>query len=44
MKNKHFIRGLKAGVPIGIGYLSVAFTFGIMSITCGLKVWQAVLL
>ena len=43
MKNKNFIRGLKAGIPIGIGYLSVSFTFGIMSITCGLKVWQAVM-
>ena len=44
MKNINFIRGLKAGIPIGIGYLSVSFTFGIMSITCGLKVWQAVII
>ena len=27
---KDFIRGLKAGIPIGLGYLSVSFTFGIV--------------
>ncbi|MGN0165005.1 MAG: AzlC family ABC transporter permease [Lachnospiraceae bacterium] len=36
--------GLKAGVPIGLGYLSVSFTFGIMAVSYGLKWWQAVLI
>lgn len=31
--------GLKAGIPIGLGYLSVAFTFGIMAISIGLNWW-----
>ena len=26
---KWFARGLKAGIPIGLGYLAVAFTLGI---------------
>lgn len=36
--------GLKDGIPIGLGYLSVSFTFGIMSISCGLSPWQALLI
>ena len=43
MNKKEFIRGIKSGIPIGLGYLSVSFTFGIMAITCGLNVWQAVM-
>lgn len=39
-----YIRGLKAGIPIGLGYLSVSFTFGIMAISYGLAWWQAVLI
>lgn len=39
-----FIRGLKAGIPIGLGYLSVSFTFGIMAISYGLKWWQGLLI
>lgn len=37
-------KGIKAGLPIGIGYLSVSFTFGIIAIGYGLKWWQAVLI
>ena len=33
--------GLKDGMPIGIGYLSVSFTFGIMAISLGLEPLQA---
>lgn len=39
-----WLRGLKAGVPIGLGYLSVSFTFGIMAVSYGLAWWQAVLI
>ena len=39
-----YIRGLRAGIPIGLGYLSVSFTFGIMAISYGLQWWQAVLI
>ena len=34
--------GLKDGVPIGLGYLAVSFTFGIMARGAGLDTWQAV--
>lgn len=40
----NFKRGLKAGIPIGLGYLSVSFTFGIMAVSYGLHWWQAVLI
>lgn len=36
-----YIRGVKNGIPIGLGYVSVAFTFGIMAIMYGLSWWQA---
>lgn len=39
-----FIRGVKAGVPIGLGYLSVSFTFGIMAVSYGFAWWQAMLI
>lgn len=37
-------QGLKHGLPIGLGYLSVSFTFGMMSVREGLDIWQAVLI
>ncbi len=37
-------RGVRAGVPIGLGYLSVSFSFGIMAVSMGLHVWQAILI
>ena len=40
----NFKRGLCAGIPIGLGYLSVSFTFGIMAVSYGLHWWQAVLI
>lgn len=43
-KNNEFIEGIKSGVPIGLGYLSVSFAFGIMSIESGLYWWQALLI
>lgn len=39
-----FTRGIRAGIPIGMGYLSVSFTFGIMAVSYGLSWWQAVLI
>lgn len=40
----NFVRGVKAGFPIGLGYLSVSFTFGIIAVGYGLYWWQAVLI
>ena len=40
----NYLRGLKSGIPIGLGYLSVSFTFGIMAITLGYTWWQATLI
>ena len=39
-----FSSGIKDGIPIGLGYLSVSFTFGIMAVNSGLPVWIAVLI
>ncbi len=41
---KSFTRGLKSGIPIGLGYLSVSFSFGIIAVSYGLAWWQAVLI
>ncbi|MDO4276385.1 MAG: AzlC family ABC transporter permease [Eubacteriales bacterium] len=44
MKGESFRRGLKDGVPIGLGYFAVSFTFGMMAVSGGLTIWQAVLI
>ena len=36
-----FHEGLKDGLPIGLGYLSVSFSFGILAVASGLSWWQA---
>ena len=41
---KLFIRGLKSGVPIGLGYFPVSFSFGILAISYGFRWWQALLI
>ncbi|MBE6692837.1 MAG: AzlC family ABC transporter permease [Ruminococcaceae bacterium] len=41
---KLFIRGLKSGIPIGIGYIPVSFSFGILAVSYGFHWWQAVLI
>lgn len=39
---KDFLKGLVHGIPIGLGYLSVAFGFGIMAIRSGVSLLAAV--
>ena len=44
MKKLSFRDGLRHGVPIGLGYLSVAFAFGIQAVALGLEPVQALLI
>jgi len=37
-----FKKGMKDGIPIALGYLSVSFGFGIMAVSAGLSILQAV--
>ena len=39
-----FGKGLKDGIPIGLGYFSVSFSFGILAVSQGLSWWEAVLI
>ena len=39
-----FFKGMAHGIPICLGYLSVSFGFGIMTVKAGLTVWEAVLI
>ncbi len=39
-----FKKGLTDGIPIGLGYLAVSFSFGILAVKCGLNIWQATLI
>jgi len=43
-ENNNFKIGLRDGMPIGLGYLSVSFAFGIFAVASGLSVWEAVLI
>ena len=42
--NKLFLKGVKHGLPIGLGYLSVSFAFGMQCVGGGLTVLQALLI
>jgi 4-azaleucine resistance transporter AzlC len=42
--NKLFLKGVKHGLPIGLGYLSVSFAFGMQCVGSGLTVLQALLI
>lgn len=39
-----YIRGLRSGIPIGLGYFSVSLTFGILAVAYGFTWWQAALI
>lgn len=41
---KDFKKGVRLGVPIGLGYLSVSFAFGILAVSKGFKWWQALII
>lgn len=40
-KKLTFLQGIKDGIPIGLGYLSVSFGFGIMAVSVGLSIMAA---
>ena len=44
MRSESFKRGIKDGIPIGLGYFAVSFTFGMMAVSGGLSIWQAALI
>lgn len=41
---KQYTRGIRDGIPIALGYLSVSFTFGLMAVGEGLAWWEATLM
>ena len=44
MKEKHldnFVKGLKNGIPIALGYFAVAFTLGIQVKNAGITAFQS---
>ena len=43
-ENNNFLTGIKDGIPIGLGYVSVAFAFGIFATGAGLSVLEAVMI
>lgn len=43
-RKESFQKGIQAGIPIGLGYFAVSFTFGMMSVSGGLTTWEAVLI
>ncbi|WP_054956989.1 AzlC family ABC transporter permease [Paenibacillus dakarensis] len=43
-KKQHFLLGLKAGVPVAIGYIPIAITFGLLAKTSGIPVHAALMM
>jgi predicted branched-subunit amino acid permease len=44
LENNSFKKGVRDGIPICLGYISVAFAFGILATSSGLSVLEAVLI
>lgn len=44
MNKKHFLEGLKDGIPICLGYISVSFAFGIFAVENGLSPAEALII
>ena len=44
LRFRQWAKGCRDGIPIGLGYLAVSFSFGIMALKSGLTVGQAVLI
>lgn len=44
MNRESFQKGFRDGIPIGLGYFAVSFTFGMMSVAGGLNIGEAVLI
>ncbi len=44
MKKSDFLKGMTHGIPIGLGYLSVSFGFGITAVKAGLSVLESTLI
>ena len=43
-ENNSFRIGFADGIPIGLGYVSVSFAFGLFAVASGLTVWQTILI
>ena len=41
-KKSEFADGVKKGIPIGVGYLAVSFTFGIWAVEAGIPIWMVI--
>ena len=41
---KDFLTGLKSGIAIALGYFAVSFSFGILAVSQGLSIFEAVLI
>ncbi len=41
---KEILFGMRAGMPVCVGYFSVSFGFGAMAVAQGLTIWQAILI
>lgn len=44
MRKNEFMAGVRAGLPVCIGYFSVSFGFGAMAVSMGLAWWEAILI
>lgn len=41
---KRFVKGIKDGIPIALGYYPVSFTFGLLAASYGFSWWQSTLI
>lgn len=44
LQKKDFIKGVKLGMPVALGYLPVSFSFGMIAVQGGIPVWTAIVI
>ena len=44
MKQQEFKEGIRDGIPICLGYLSVSMAFGLTAVKAGIPVWATLLI
>ena len=44
MKFRDFLNGARSGIPIALGYIPVAFSFGMLAVKGGMSVWTALII
>ena len=44
LKTPEFLHGARLGMPIALGYIPVAFSFGMLAVKGGMPIWASIII